>query len=277
MKHLQNKVIIITGATRGIGLAIALRAAADGAKIVVLGKTDEENPKLPGTIHTAASAIEAAGGEALPIACDIRFEDQVQLSFASAIEKFGGIDILVNNASAIFRAGTEGTPMSRFDLMYGVNGRGTFLCSKTAIPHLKQSSNPHILNISPPLSLTAKWFGPHVAYTMSKYAMSMCTLGMACELKEAGIAVNSLWPVTTIATQAVKMLGGDELMNRSRKPEIMADAAYLILTKPAAQNTGNFFLDEDVLASAGIEDLEQYAFAPGHDLMPDIFVDRAAK
>jgi citronellol/citronellal dehydrogenase len=270
---LRGKTLFITGASRGIGLAIALRAARDGANVAVVAKTAEPNPKLPGTIFTAAKEIEEAGGKALPIACDIRNDDQVAAAVAKTVETFGGIDILVNNASAINLTGTEQVDMKRYDLMHGINTRGTFLCSKLCIPHLKKAQNPHVLNLSPPLNMETKWFAPHVAYTMAKFGMSMCVLGMAGEFKSAGIAFNALWPRTTIATAAIKnLLGGDQMMKASRKPEIMADAAYVIFNRPSRECTGNFFIDDDVLKSAGKTDLSEYAVDPTAQLMPDFFV-----
>ena len=270
---LQGKTLFITGASRGIGLAIGVRAARDGANVVIAAKTAEPNPKLPGTIYTAAKEIEAAGGQALPIVCDIRFEDQVQAAVKHAVDKFNGIDICINNASAISLSGTEQTEMKRYDLMHSINTRGTFLVSKTCLPYLKQASNPHILNLSPPLNMETKWFAPHVAYTMAKFGMSMCVLGMAGEYKSAGVAVNALWPRTVIATAAVQnLLGGSSTMKGSRKPEIMGDAAYAILTRDAKECTGNFFIDDDVLKAAGKTDLSEYAFDPSSPLFPDFFV-----
>jgi citronellol/citronellal dehydrogenase len=270
---LRGKTLFITGASRGIGLAIGLRAARDGANVAIVAKTAEPNPKLPGTIYTAAKEIEAAGGKALPIACDIRHDDQVAAAVAKTVEAFGGIDILVNNASAINLAGTEQIDMKRYDLMHAINTRGTFLCSKLCIPHLKKAENPHVLNLSPPLNMETRWFAPHVAYTMAKFGMSMCVLGMAGEFKSAGIAFNALWPRTTIATAAVKnLLGGDAMMRASRKPEIMGDAAYVIFNRPARECTGNFFIDEDVLRSAGKTNFDEYAVDPTQQLMPDFFV-----
>ncbi|WP_434421123.1 SDR family oxidoreductase [Nannocystis pusilla] len=273
MSTLHGKTLFITGASRGIGLAIGVRAARDGANVVIAAKTADPHPKLEGTIYTAAAAIEEAGGKALPLVCDIRSDEQVYSSVERAVKHFGGIDILVNNASAISLTGTLDTPMKRYDLMHQINTRGTFLCSQACIPHLKQAANPHILNLGPPLSMKAQWFKPHVAYTMAKYGMSMCVLGMAAEFEEDGIAVNSLWPRTTIATAAVNMLGGDMMIAASRKPDIMADAAYHILTRPSRACTGNFFVDEDLLRSAGVTDLEQYSVVPGAELAPDFFVD----
>jgi citronellol/citronellal dehydrogenase len=271
-KSLKNKVCLITGASRGIGLAIALRAAQDGASIVVAAKTDEPHPKLPGTIHTAANAINAAGGNALAVVCDIRQEDQVKAVVDKTIEHFGALDILVNNASAISLTGTQATDMKRFDLMQTVNGRGTFVCSKYAIEHLLKSQTPHILNISPPLNLNPRWFGPHLAYTMAKYGMSLCTLGMAEEFK-GKIAVNSLWPESAIATAAVgNLLGGEKALTACRKPEIMADAAYQILTGDVHES-GNFYIDTDVLKRAGVSDFTPYAVNPDSRLIPDFFLD----
>ncbi|MCS7074385.1 MAG: NAD(P)-dependent oxidoreductase [Bacteroidia bacterium] len=275
VKHmsLAGKTLFITGASRGIGLAIALRAARDGANIAIIAKTTEPHPKLPGTIYSAAQEIETAGGRALPIPVDIRNEAEVYAAVETTVNHFGGIDILVNNASAIHLSDTLSTPMKRFDLMHQVNTRGTFVCSQACIPHLLKASNPHILNISPPLNLSPHWFANHVAYTMAKYGMSMCVLGMAEEFRDRGIAVNALWPVTAIATAAVQnLLGGDEVIKGSRKPEIMADAAWHILTSPAKETTGNFFLDEQVLRNAGITDFDSYSVVPGSPLFPDFFV-----
>ncbi len=270
---LRGKTIFITGASRGIGKAIALRAARDGAQIAIAAKTAEPHPKLPGTIHSAAEEVEAAGGKALPLVVDVRSEEMVFEAVAKTVDHFGGIDILINNASAIFLAGTEHTTMKRYDLMNQVNARGTYLCSQACVPHLRKSNNPHILNNAPPLNMRAKWFGNHVAYTMAKYGMSMCTLGMAEEFREEGIAVNSLWPRTAIATSAINLLGGDAMMEQSRKPEIMADAAYAIITKPAIECTGNFFIDDDALRAEGVTDFDQYAYVPGKPLAPDFFLD----
>lgn len=274
MSDLNNRTLFVSGGSRGIGLAIAIRAAQDGANIVIAAKTTEAHPKLPGTIYTAAEAIEEAGGKALPVVCDIRSEEQVAEAVEKGVEAFGGVDICVNNASAISLTPTLQTPMKRFDLMHQINTRGTFLVSKTCIPHLLKSDNPHILNLSAPLNMDEKWFAPHVAYTMAKFGMSMCVLGMAGEFREQGIAVNALWPRTTIATAAVQnLLGGDELTRRSRKPEIMADAAHVILTKPSREFTGNFCIDDEVLESAGITDLTAYSVDPSVDPMPDFFVE----
>jgi citronellol/citronellal dehydrogenase len=271
-RTLQNRTLFITGASRGIGKAIALRAARDGARIVIAAKTDRKHPKLPGTIHSAAEEVEAAGGEALPIKLDIRDEEAVAAAMKQAADHFGGIDILINNASAIYLAGTAEVPMKRFDLMFGVNVRGTFVCSQAALPYLKQAENPHILNLSPPLNMDPKWFGPHVAYTMAKYGMSQCVLGMAEEFKDVPIAVNALWPRTVIATAALAMLGDQVKAANCRKPEIMADAAYWILSQPAAELTGNFFIDDEALRRAGITNLDRYAVQPGARLLPDLFL-----
>lgn len=274
MADLNGKTLFISGASRGIGLAIAIRAAQDGANIIVAAKTDKPHPKLPGTIHSAAEDIEAAGGKALPVVCDIRDESQVHAAVEAGVERFGGIDICINNASAISLTGTADTPMRRYDLMHQVNSRGTFLVSKTCLPYLQKSANPHILMLSPPLNMDEKWFAGHVAYSMAKYGMSMCVLGMAGEFRRQGIAVNALWPRTGIATSAVQnLLGGDEMTRRSRKPEIMGDAAHIILTKPSREFTGNFCIDDETLESAGITDLSGYAMDPSADLMPDFFVE----
>ncbi len=272
MTSLKGKTLFITGGSRGIGLAIAVRAARDGANVAIAAKTSTPHPKLPGTIYTAAEDIERAGGKALPLMVDVRDDTQIQDALAKTVETFGGLDILVNNASAISLTNTTATPMKRFDLMFGVNVRGTFAASQAAIPYLKKAANPHILNMAPPLTMTPRWFENHVAYTMSKYGMSMCVLGMAPELKDDGIAVNALWPRTTIATAAVEFAIGAELMESSRKPEIMADAAHAILIRSARQTTGHFFLDEDVLREAGVTDFEGYAMKPGVQLTPDLFL-----
>jgi citronellol/citronellal dehydrogenase len=272
MADLKGKTLFITGASRGIGKAIALRAAADGANIAIAAKTTEPHPKLPGTIYSAAEEIEKAGGKALPLAVDIRDEEQVYRAVAKTVETFGGIDILVNNASAINLTGTLETPMKRFDLMWGVNARGTFLCSQACIPHLKKSPNPHVLTLSPPLNLDPRWFKLHTAYTMSKYGMSLCVLGMAEEFKDDGIAINALWPRTVIATAALAMLGGVTRPERCRKPEIMADAAHVLLTRDSRCCTGNFYIDEDVLREAGVTDFEPYAVQPGQPLQTDLFL-----
>ncbi len=272
MPTLQGKTLFITGASRGIGKAIALRAARDGANVVIAAKTTEPHPKLAGTIYTAAEEIEKAGGKALPCVVDVRDEAQIAAAVAKAVETFGGIDVLVNNASAISVTGTLATPMKRFDLMHSINTRGTFACSQACIPHLKKSKNPHILNNSPPLNMEARWFAPHVAYTMAKFGMSMCVLGMAEELRPDGIAVNAIWPRTIIATAAVEMLGGEAFMRGSRRPEIMADAAYAILTKPSREFTGRFCIDEDLLRSEGVTDFAKYDSVPGAELIPDGFI-----
>jgi citronellol/citronellal dehydrogenase len=274
MKSFENKTVLITGGSRGIGKAIALRLAREGANIAIAGKTAEPNPKLEGTIYTAAEEIAAAGsGKVLPIQGDIRFEDSIRHIAEQTVATFGGIDILVNNASAINLSPTEQTEPKRWDLMHGINVRGTFFMSQACIPHLKLAHNPHILNLSPPLNLDPRWFGPHLAYTMSKYGMSMIILGLAEELKQYRIAANALWPRTTIATAAVKnLLGGDFLMQRSRTAEIVADAAFYILQKPSFETTGNFFIDEDVLQKEGITDLGKYAINPDQKLMNDLFL-----
>ena len=272
MSSLRGKTLFLTGASRGIGLAIALRAAKDGANIVIVAKTAEPDPRLPGTIYSAAAEVEAAGGKALPLQVDIRSEEQVQAAVAKTVETFGGIDICVNNASAIFLAGTLETPMKRYDLMHQINARGTYLVSQACLPHLLKAENPHILNLSPPLNMEERWFSGHVAYTMAKFGMSMCVLGMAGEFR-GKVGVNALWPRTTIATAAVKnLLGGDELMSKSRTPDIMGAAAHIILTSDGKTNTGNFFIDDNVLASAGITDLSHYSVVPGGELFPDFFV-----
>ena len=272
MASLRDKTLFVTGGSRGIGLAIALRAASDGANIVIAAKTVEPHPKLPGTIHSAAREIEAAGGQCLPVQCDIRDEVQIARAIAAAAERFGGIDILVNNASAISLTGTMETQLKRFDLMFGINVRGTYASSQACVPHLRKAANPHILTLSPPLNMNPRWFKNHVAYTMAKYGMSMCVLGMAEEFRSVGIAVNALWPKTIIATAALQMIPGIDPA-RGRKPEIMADAAHWILTQPARACSGNFFIDEEVLREAGVTDLGRYAFDPSKDLLPDLFLD----
>jgi citronellol/citronellal dehydrogenase len=269
---MKSKTIFITGASRGIGRSIALRCARDGANIVIAAKTAEPHPKLSGTIYTVAQEVEKAGGRALPLQVDIREEEAVLAAVKQAVGTFGGIDILVNNASAIGLTGTLATPMKRYDLMQSINTRGTFLCSQACLPHLREAANPHILTLSPPLNLNPRWFGPHVAYTMSKYGMSMCTLGMAAEFKDRGVAVNSLWPRTTIATAAVEVYFPQALAS-SRKPEIMADAAYVILTRDSRHATGSFYIDDEVLREAGVTDLERYAVTPGAPVSTDIFLD----
>jgi citronellol/citronellal dehydrogenase len=277
MMSLAGKRIFITGGSRGIGLAIALKAARDGASVAIAAKTAEVNPKLPGTIYSAAAEIEAAGGVALPIQCDLRDETQIEAAIAKAAAEFGGIDILINNASAINLTKTEATPAKRFDLMFDVNVRGTFLTSQAAIPHLRESAkagrNPHILTLSPPLSMKAKWFQHHVAYTMAKYGMSMCVLGMSEEFRKEGIAVNALWPRTAIDTAALQMIPGVDTA-ACRTPEILADAAYIILNRESKGCTGNFFVDDELLASEGITDLEKYSVVPGTtDFLLDFFLD----
>jgi citronellol/citronellal dehydrogenase len=274
---LKGKTLFISGASRGIGLAIALRAAREGANIAIIAKTAEPNPKLPGTIFSAAAQIEAAGGKALPVQCDIRFEEQVLDAVAKTVERFGGIDACINNASAISITPTTQTEMKRYDLMHQINTRGTFVCSKSTIPHLEKAENPHILNLAPPLDMQSRWFKNHVAYTMAKFGMSMCTLGMSAELADRGIAVNSLWPLTTIDTAAVRnILGGEAMAQVSRTPEIVADAAIAILQRSSKACTGNFFIDEEVLRETGVTDFSIYAHDPNAPLMPDFFVPEAA-
>jgi citronellol/citronellal dehydrogenase len=275
-RNLAGKTLFITGASRGIGLEVAKRAARDGANIVIVAKTADPNPKLPGTIYSAAAEVEALGGKALPLAVDIRDDAAVAAAVAQTVATFGGIDILVNNASAISLTGTPDTPMKRFDLMNGINARGTYLCTATCLPELRKSAqagrNPQVLTMSPPLSLKPHWFAPHTAYTMAKYGMSMCTLGHAAEFKKWGIAVNSLWPRTAIATAAMQMIPGIDL-GLCRKPEIMADAAWTILTQPGLE-TGNFYIDDAVLAAHGMTDFDAYAMTPGNkNLLPDFFLD----
>ena len=274
---LEGSTLFITGGSRGIGLAIALRAARDGANVALLAKTAEPNPKLPGTIHTAAAEIEEAGGQALPIVGDVRDEDSVAAAVEQAVERFGGIDVCVNNASAIQLKPIEETEPKRYDLMQAINSRGTFLATRACIPHLKRGRNPHILTLSPPINLDPAWMGPHAPYTLSKYGMSLLTLGAAAELHDAGVAANGLWPRSVIATAAVQnLLGGDYVMQRSRTPEIVADAAYAILTQPARECTGNLFIDDEVLATLAdppVTDLERYRAAEGDELLPDFFVD----
>ena len=277
MASLRGKTLFITGGSRGIGLAIAIRAARDGANVAIAAKTTEPNPKLSGTIYTAAAEIEMAGGKALPIPCDIRDEAAVRAAVAATVNAYGGIDILVNNASAISLTGTLATPMKRFDLMFGVDVRGTFLCSQACLPHLEVSAaagrNPHILTLSPPLNLDPKWFRDHVAYTMAKYGMSMCVLGMSEEFRTAGVAVNALWPRSVIATAAIAMIpGAADETHRMRTPEILADAAHAILMRDARTTTGNFFIDDEVLAATGVTDFDRYAVKPGNPLLPDLFL-----
>ena len=274
MPDLKQKTIFVSGASRGIGLAIALKAAKDGANVALIAKTAEPHPKLEGTVYTAAEQIEEAGGQALPIVGDIRNEDEVEAAVEQAVDRFGGIDIAINNASAINLAGTEALEMKRYDLMQDINTRGTFVVSKHCVPHLRQADNPHVLTLSPPLSLDPKWARNHVGYTLAKYGMSLCTLGMAEEFREDGIAFNSLWPRTLVATAAVQnLLGGNEAMAKSRKPAVVADSAYAVLTRPSRECTGNFFLCEDVLADEGVTDLEQYSFVEDADLQTDLFVE----
>jgi citronellol/citronellal dehydrogenase len=274
MSGLAGKTMFLSGGSRGIGLAIAKRAAVDGANIALIAKTARPHPKLEGTVFTAAAEIEAAGGNALPIVGDIRNDEQVESAIAQAVQAFGGIDLCVNNASAINLSNTEILPMKSYDLMQDINTRGTFLVSRTCVPHLRKSANPHILTLSPPLNLARHWFQNHVAYTIAKYGMSMCTLGMAAEFASDGIAVNSLWPRTIIATAAVQnLLGGDAAMARSRRPEILADAAYEVFNRPSREATGNFYIDDEVLAEAGVTDLSAYSYVPNADLQRDIFLD----
>ncbi len=273
MTTLRDKTLFITGASRGIGKAIALRAARDGANIAVVGKSATPHPRLPGTVHSAVSEIEAAGGRGLACVADIRFDDQVALAVEQCVERFGGIDILVNNASAISLTDTLHTEMKRFDLMHQVNTRGSFLCAKLCIPHLSQRPNPHILNLAPPLNFEERWFAPHTAYSIAKFGMSLCVLGMAGELRSKRIAVNALWPRTVIATAAVEnLLGGAPVVQRARKPSIVADAAHHILTRDSSETTGNFFVDEDVLRAAGVTNFDDYAVTPGVELLPDFFL-----
>jgi citronellol/citronellal dehydrogenase len=274
MTTFKGKTVFISGASRGIGKAIGLRLAREGANIVIAAKTTEPHPKLPGTIFTAADEMEEAGGKALPIPTDIRFEDQVKTAIQQAVDRFGNIDILVNNASAISLTPTLQTEMKRYDLMHQVNVRGTFLLSKTCIPYLKRSGNPHILNLSPPLNMKPKWFANHLAYTMTKYGMSMCVIGMAEEFKKDGIAVNGLWPRTAIATAAIRnLLGGEETIQRCRQPAILSDAAYFILRRDSRSCTGNLFIDEDILGEEGIQDFKGYAVNPDKDPVTDFFLD----
>ncbi len=269
---LAGKTIFITGASRGIGEAIAVRCARDGANVAIAAKTAEEHPKLPGTIHTAAAAIEKAGGKALPIVCDIRDEAQVEAAVAKTVETFGGIDIVVNNASAIFPMSTKDTPVKRWDLMHQVNARGTYLVTQKCLPYLEKAENPHILALSPPLDMREMWFAPHVAYTSAKYGMSLCILGWAGEFR-GRIAANAIWPRTAIATAAIaNVLAGEEAFRNCRKPEILAETAYRVMLKPAAEFTGNFLIDDSFLVSEGVTDLDQYSMEPGVELLPDFFV-----
>ena len=272
MTDLRGKTLFITGASRGIGLAIALRAARDGANVAIAAKSGVPNPKLPGTIHTAAAAVDAAGGHGLALQCDIREEDQVAAAVAATVARFGGIDILVNNASAIWLKGTLETPMKRFDLMQQVNSRGSFLCAQHCLPHLLKAANPHILTLAPPINLDPKWWGAHTGYTLAKMGMSFVTLGLAAEFGPQGVAVNALWPRTLIATEALNMIPGVEAAN-GRRPEIMADAAHAVLVQPAAGFSGRFLIDDEVLAQAGVTDLSGYAVDPSQPLLPDLFLD----
>lgn len=273
MDNLKGKTLLITGGSRGIGLAIALRAARDGARIAIAAKTTEPHPRLSGTIHSAAEEIERAGGEALALHCDIRDEAQATAAIEKTVDRFGGLDILINNASAISLTGTLDTDMKRYDLMNQINARGTYMMGRLCIPYLRKAANPHILNLSPPLDMRAKWFAPHVAYSIAKYGMSLCTLAWAEELQSLGIAANSLWPRTGIATAAIQSIGGDSLMARSRKPEIMADAAHVILTRSSRECSGNFFIDDLVLYESGVRDFSDYAVVPGtRSFMPDYFL-----
>lgn len=273
MAGLNGKTIFITGASRGIGREIALKCARDGANIVVTGKTAKPHPKLGGTIHSVAGEVEAAGGRALAVQLDVREGDAVAAAVKHAAETFGGIDVLINNASAISLTGTVATPLRRFDLMFGVNVRGTFACSQACIPYLAKATNPHILNLAPPLNIKARWFKDHVAYTMAKYGMSMCTLGMAEEFRQAGIAVNSLWPRTTIATAAIEINFPEAILKASRKPAIMADAVRVILNRDSRGATGNFYIDEAVLREEGVTDFDQYAVTAGTSLYSDLFLE----
>ena len=274
MSTLRGKTLFITGASRGIGLAIALRAARDGANVVVAAKSSVSNPKLPGTIHSAAEAIEKEGGQALAVKCDIREDEQVLAAVAQTVDRFGGIDILINNASAIWLRGTLDTPMKRFDLMSQVNARGTFLCSQTCLPHLLKAENPHILTLAPPPNLDPRWWGPHAGYTLAKMGMSFVTLGLAEEFRAQGVAVNALWPRTVIATDAINMIPGVQLA-RCRYPDILADAAHAILTTPSRELTGHFVIDETLLRARGVVDFDRYAVDPGQALLPDLFLDEA--
>ncbi len=273
MTTLHGKTLLITGASRGIGLAIALRAARDGANVVIAAKSAVANPKLPGTIHSAAAAVEAAGGQALAVPMDVRDSDAIDAAVAAAVARFGGIDILVNNASAIWLAGTAATPVKRYDLMHQVNTRGTFLMTRACLPHLQRAANPHALMLAPPPTLDPRWFREHTAYTIAKLGMSLCVLGMSAEFAAQGIAVNALWPRTVIATAAVAMLGDAVKPENCRRPEIVADAAHWMLTRPAHDYSGHFAVDEEVLRAAGVSDFERYAVQPGAPLLPDLFLD----
>ena len=274
-RSLQGRTLLITGASRGIGRAIALRAAGDGANIVIAAKTTQAHPKLPGTIHSAAEEIEQAGGQALPVKTDIRDENQIAAAVEAGVSAFGGIDIVVNNASAISLTGTLETPLNMYDRMFAINARGSYLVSQAALPHLLKADNPHVLNISPPLNLNPRWFGPHAAYTVAKYAMSFWVLGMAAEFADQGVACNALWPATAIATAAIRnLLGGDKVVAASRKPEIVSEAAWAVLTRDSRSCTGNFFIDEEVLRAEGETDFTKYAVQPGTPLFPDFFLDQ---
>jgi citronellol/citronellal dehydrogenase len=273
-RTLQNKTVLITGASRGIGKAIGLRAAQDGANVVILAKTTQEHPRLPGTIHSAAEEMEAAGGQALAVKTDIRFEEEVTAAVAAAVDRFGGIDVVVNNASAISLTGTLDTSMKLYDRMHQINARGSYLVAQKALPHLLEADNPHVLNISPPLNMKPRWFQYFAAYTLAKYAMSVWVLGMAAEFEEQGVAFNALWPRTAIATAAIRnLLGGEDGIKASRRPDIVSDAAWAVLTRKASECTGNFFIDEEVLAEEGETDFDKYAVSPGTQLMPDFFLD----
>ncbi|WP_242393346.1 SDR family oxidoreductase [Anaeromyxobacter oryzisoli] len=272
MPSLRGKTVFITGASRGIGRAIGVAAAREGANVVIAAKTSAPHPRLPGTIHDAAEEMTRAGGNALPIECDIRDEGQIAAAVSAAVERYGGIDVCVNNASAIFLAGTLDTPMRRWDLMHEVNARGTFATTQACLPHLLRAGNPHVLMLAPPLSLEPRWLASHLAYTIAKYGMSLCVLGMAEEFRDRGVAVNALWPRTVIATAALNLLGGEETARHGRRPEIVADAAVAILHREARACTGNFFVDEDVLRAEGVTDLERYAVKPGEELAPDLFL-----
>lgn len=272
MTGLRGRTLFVTGASRGIGRAIALRAAREGANVAIAAKTDRPHPKLPGTIHSVAGEVREAGGRALPLKVDIREEEAVQAAVQRTVESFGGLDILVNNASAIYLAGTLDTPMKRFDLMHQVNARGTFVCSRACMPFLREAANPHVLMLSPPLNMDPKWFRDHLAYTMAKYGMSLCVLGLAEEFRADGVAVNALWPRTVIATAALAMLGGVVKPEQCRTEDIVTDAAHAVLTRDARECTGNFFIDEEVLKDAGVTDLDRYAVKPGATLAPDLFL-----
>jgi len=272
MGTMEGRTVFITGASRGIGRAIGVSCAREGANVVIAAKTRVPNPKLPGTIDEAAAEVERAGGRALPVECDVRSEEEILAAVSRAVERFGGIDVLVNNASAIHLADTAGTPLKRWDLMHSVNARATFAASKACLPHLLKGRNPHILVLAPPISLSPRWFAGHLAYTISKYGMSMCVIGLSQELKERGVGVNALWPRTVIATAALNLLGGEATARRGRKPEVVADAALRILRRDARACTGNFFIDEEVLREEGMTDFGRYAVAPGEELLPDLFL-----